>query len=57
MIELNRMTAKEAKLDALMSSLSNKERKVHATHEVGTVEEGEQKCIADEGLAHGAPIK
>ena len=43
------MTAIEAKLDALMSRLSNQERRVHATHEVGTMEEGEHKCIAHEG--------
>ena len=52
MIKLNKMTAIEAKLDALMSRLGNQERRVHVAHEVGTVEEGEYKCIADEGLTH-----
>ena len=55
MIGLNRMIAIEAKLYALMSRLSNQERRVHATHEVGTVERGEQKCITNEGLAHKGP--
>ena len=57
MIELNRMTAIEAKLDALMSRLGNQERRVHAAHEVGIVEGSEHKCIADEGLAHEGPYK
>ena len=41
MIELNRMTAIEAKLDALMNKLGNEERRMHSAHEVGTVEENE----------------
>ena len=56
-IELNRMTAMEENLDALMSKLSNQERRVHAAHEVGTVEGGEQKCIADKGLADEGPYQ
>ena len=55
MIELNRMTAIEEKLDALMSRLSNQERRVNSAHEVGTVEGGEQKCNADEGLNYEGP--
>ena len=54
-VELNKMTAIEAKLNALMSRLGNQERRVHAAHEVETVEGGEQKCIADEGLSHKGP--
>ena len=50
-IELNKMTAIEAKLDALIRSLSSHDRRVHAAHEVGTMEGGEQKCITDERLA------
>ena len=57
MIELNRMTTIEAKLDALRSRLSNQERRVHSAHEVGIVEGGEQKCIVDEGLAHEGPYQ
>ena len=42
-IELNRMTAIEAKLDELMDKLGNNERRMHTTLEVGTVDEGEKK--------------
>ena len=49
MIELNRMTAIEAKLDALMGKLGNQERRVHAAHEVGIVEGSEQKSISHKG--------
>ena len=38
-IELNRMTAIEAKLDALMNKLGNNERRMHKALEVGTVNE------------------
>ena len=51
-IELNRMTAIEAKLDALMNKLGNNERRMHTTLEVGTVGEGEKRNSADEGLTH-----
>ena len=51
MIKLNKMSAIEAKLDALMSKMSNQKRKIHLVNEVGTMEGVEQKC-ADEGLAH-----
>ena len=37
-IELNRMTAIEAKLDALMHKFGNQERRMHSAHEVGAVE-------------------
>ena len=56
-IELNNMTAIEAKLDALMSRLDNQNRGVHLAHEVGTMEESEQKSIIDEGLAHEGPYQ
>ena len=51
-IELNRMNAIEAKLNALMNKLENNERKMHTTLEVGTVDEGEKRKNADEGLTH-----
>ena len=38
-IELNRMNAIEAKLNALMNKLENNERKMHTALEVGTVDE------------------
>ena len=56
-IELNRMSAIEAKLDALMSKMGYQEIRVHLAHEVGTVERGEKKCIANEGLAHEDPYQ
>ena len=40
-IELNRMTFIEAKLNALMNKLGNQERRMHLAHEVGTVEGNE----------------
>ena len=56
-IELNRMTTIEAKLDALMDKLGNQERRMHSTHEVRIVEESEQKSSAEEGLAHEGPYQ
>ena len=40
LIELNRMTIIEAKLDAVMNKLGSKERRMHTAHEVGVVNEG-----------------
>ena len=40
LIGLNRMTAIEAKLDAVMNKLGNNEKRMHTTHEVGAVKEG-----------------
>ena len=40
-IELNRMTAIEAKFDALMNKLGNQDRRMHSAHEVGTIEGNE----------------
>ena len=37
-IELNRMTAMEAKLDAIMHRLGNQEKRMHSPHEIGAVE-------------------
>ena len=39
LIGLERMTAIEAKLDAVMNKLGNNKRRMHTTHEVGAVEE------------------
>ena len=39
-IELNRMTAIEVKLDALMNKMGNNERKMHTALEVGKINEG-----------------
>ena len=56
-IDLNRMTAIEAKLDALMNKLGNQDRRMDSAHEVGTMEGNEQKYSDDEGLAHEVPYQ
>ena len=56
-IKLNRMTAIEVKLDALMNKLGNNERRMHSTHEVGTVDESEKRNSVEEGLAHEGPYQ
>ena len=40
LIELNRMTVIEAKLDVVMNKLGSNERRMHTAHEVGAVKEG-----------------
>ena len=40
LIELNRMTAIEAKLDAVMNKLGSNEGRMHTAYEVGVVKEG-----------------
>ena len=37
MIELNKMIAIEAKLDAIMNRMNNQERRSHSVNEVGIV--------------------
>ena len=54
MIELNKMTAIEAKLDVIINILNNQERRNHSAREVGIVEDVEKKN--EEGLAHEVPI-
>ena len=54
-IELNKMSAIEAKLDALMRKMNNHERISYTTNAMGLEEGGEHKCITDEGLAHEDP--
>ena len=58
LIGLDRMTAIEAKLDAVMNKLRNSERRMHTAHEVRAVEEisrrsdeelvGEEPCQVEE---------
>ena len=55
-IELNKMSAMEAKLDALMNKVSMQERSNRSAHLVGTVED-QQKVLDDEGLAHDSPYQ
>ena len=37
-IELNKITAMEAKLDAIMRKLGNQEKRMHYAHEIGAVD-------------------
>ena len=37
-IKLSKMTAMEAKLDAIMHRMDKQERKMHTAHEIGAVE-------------------
>ena len=48
MIELNKMSVIEAKLDALINKVSIQERSNRSAHLVGTVED-QQKVLNDEG--------
>ena len=57
MIELNKMSAIEAKLDALVGKMNNHERRIHSANVLGIEEGGENKCITDEGLAHEGPYQ
>ena len=54
-IKLKKMSSIEYKLDTIMNGMNNQERRVHSCNEVGTVEEVEQKRIAEQGLAHEGP--
>ena len=53
-IELNKMTVIETKLDALMNKVSIQERRNQFAHLVETVED-EQRVLNDEGLANDGP--
>ena len=57
MIELNQMTAVEAKLDALMNKIGNHERGMHSANEVGTVDENEKRNSVEKGLTHEGPYQ
>ena len=50
MIEMNKMSAIEAKLDVLINKVSMQERSNRSTHLVGTMED-QQRVLNDEGLA------
>ena len=56
-LELNRMTGIEAKLDVLMSKMTTQERRSHSTNAVGTQEGREKNCSIDEGLPHEGPYQ
>ena len=57
MLEMNRMIAIEAKLDALMSKMGNQKRRMHSANEEGTVNENEKRNSAEERLAHEGPYQ
>ena len=57
MLELNKMTAIEVKLDVLMTRMNNQEMRSHLENAVGIEKGGEQKCMTDEGLAHEGPYQ
>ena len=57
MLELNRMTAIEAKLDALIRKMGNQERIMHSANEVETVDENEKRNSVEEGLAREGPYE
>ena len=55
LIGLDRMTAIETKLDAVMNKLRNNEKRMHTTHEVGAVKEGMRSSV--EGLVEEEPYQ
>ena len=57
MIELNWMTAIEAKLDLSMNKMTNHERRMHLANEVGTADEIKKRNSAEEGLTHEGPYQ
>ena len=57
MIELNKMTAIEAKLDTIMNIINSQERRSHSVNEVGIVNDVEQNNVVDQGLARQGPYQ
>ena len=57
MLELNRMTAIEAKLDVMTSKMNTQERRSYSENAVGTEKGREHKCMIDEELAHEGPYQ
>ena len=47
LIELDRMTTIEAKLDAVINKLGNNERRMHTAHKVGVVEERRRRSAEE----------
>ena len=56
-IELNKMSAIEAKLDTIMNMMNNQGRRGHSCNEVGVVEGARQKCATTEGLTTEGPYQ
>ena len=48
---MNKMTAIEAKLDAIMNRMNNQERISHSVNEGGTINDAEQNRVSNKGLA------
>ena len=57
LIELNQMTAMEAKLDALMNKMENQDKRMHSAHELGTVDDSEKGNSAKKRLTHEGPYQ
>ena len=57
MIELNKMTAIEAKLDAIMNIMNSQERRSHSVKEVGIINNPKQNSVVDQALAHEGPYQ
>ena len=55
LIRLDKTTAIEAKLDAVMNKLRSNERRMHIAHEVGAVKEGRRNCA--EGYEEEEPYQ
>ena len=55
-IELNKMTAMEAKLDAIMHRMDRQEKRLHSAHEIGVVDREGMRRSA-EGLAKEDPYQ
>ena len=56
-IELTKMSAIEAKLDALMNKMNTQDKIGYSYNELELVESIGQKCAAEEGLAHEGPYQ
>ena len=56
MIELNKMSTIEAKLDALMNKVCMQERSNRSIHLIRTMED-QQRVLNDEGLAQDGPYQ
>ena len=55
-IELNKMTSMEAKLDAIMHWMDRQEKRLHSAHEIGAIDrEGMRRSV--EGLAEEDPYQ
>ena len=55
LLRLDRMTAIDAKLEAVMNKLGNNERRMHTAYEVGTLEERIRRSA--EGLVDEEPYQ